>query len=156
MGLGKRELTRETLNLVHANNKGTNQPAHQRSLISTFVSGLRGLQYVVVVFPDHTHFLRIIVFAANILAVAQQTGLSISWLETPKTGFGNVYHERGKSAWFLSFLDLFFPKSTFSKTSFRYTIKGSKSFDPDQARPFVGPALDSNCLQKLSASDTSR
>ena len=32
----------------------------------------------------------------------------------------------------------------------------SNSLDPDQARPSVGPDLDSNCLQRLSADDTSR
>ena len=30
----------------------------------------------------------------------------------------------------------------------------SNSLNPDQARNFVGPDLDSNCLQKLSADDT--
>ena len=32
----------------------------------------------------------------------------------------------------------------------------SISLDPDQARHFVRPDLDQNCLQKLSADDTSR
>ena len=32
----------------------------------------------------------------------------------------------------------------------------SNSLDPDQARHFVGPDLDPNCLQMLSADDTSR
>ena len=32
----------------------------------------------------------------------------------------------------------------------------SNSLDPDQARQFVGPDLGSNCLQKLSADDTSK
>ena len=32
----------------------------------------------------------------------------------------------------------------------------SNRLDPDQARHFVGPDLDPNCLQKLSADDTSR
>ena len=32
----------------------------------------------------------------------------------------------------------------------------SNSLDPDQARRFVGPDLGPNCLQKLSADDTSR
>ena len=31
-----------------------------------------------------------------------------------------------------------------------------KSLDPDQARCIVGPDLDPNCLQTLSAEDTSR
>ena len=36
------------------------------------------------------------------------------------------------------------------------TIRVSNSLDPDQARHFVGPDLDPNCLQRLSADDTSR
>ena len=32
----------------------------------------------------------------------------------------------------------------------------SNSLDPDQARHFVGPDLDPNCLERLSANDTSR
>ena len=36
------------------------------------------------------------------------------------------------------------------------TIRMSNSSDPDQARRFVGPDLGPNCLQKLSAGDTSR
>ena len=32
----------------------------------------------------------------------------------------------------------------------------ANSLDPDQARHFVGPDLDPNCLQRLSADDTSR
>ena len=50
----------------------------------------------------------------------------------------------------------FFSKSTFSKNSFRNTIRVSNRLDPDQARHFVGPDLGPKCLQKLSADDTSR
>ena len=32
----------------------------------------------------------------------------------------------------------------------------SNSLDPDQARHFVGPDLDPNCLQRLSADNKSR
>ena len=32
----------------------------------------------------------------------------------------------------------------------------SNSLDPDQVRRFVGPDLGPNCLQRLSADDTSR
>ena len=32
--------------------------------------------------------------------------------------------------------------------SFRNTIRVSSSFDPDQARHFVGPGLGPNCLEK--------
>ena len=56
---------------------------------------------------------------------------------------------------FLSSAD-FFSKSTFLKNSFRNTIRVSNSLDPDQGRHFVGPDLGPNCLQSLSADDTSR
>ena len=46
---------------------------------------------------------------------------------------------------FLSSVD-FFQNQLFSKTSFKNTIRGSNSFDPDQALHFVGPDLDLNCL----------
>ena len=50
---------------------------------------------------------------------------------------------------------IFFSKYTFSKNSFRNTIRVSISLDPGQARHFVGPGLDPNCLQRLSSNDTS-
>ena len=50
----------------------------------------------------------------------------------------------------------FFSKPSFSKDSFRNTIRVSNSLDPDQARHFVRPDLGSNCLQRLSADDTRR
>ena len=55
---------------------------------------------------------------------------------------------------FLSSADFF--KSTFSKNSFRNTIRVSNSLDPDQARQNVGPDLGPNCMQRLSADDTGR
>ena len=50
----------------------------------------------------------------------------------------------------------FFSKLTFSKNSFRYTIKASKSLNPDQNRHYVGPDLGPNCLQRLSADNPHR
>ena len=47
----------------------------------------------------------------------------------------------------------FFWKVTFSKKPFKSTIRASNSLDPDQARYFVDPDLDPNCLQRLSADD---
>ena len=52
-------------------------------------------------------------------------------------------------------LQIFF-KRLFKKNSFRNTITVSNSLDPDQARRSLGPGLGPNCLQKLSADDTSR
>ena len=40
---------------------------------------------------------------------------------------------------------LIFSKSTFSKISFRNTIRVSNTLDPDQARHFVGSDLGTNC-----------
>ena len=49
---------------------------------------------------------------------------------------------------------LIFSKSTFTKNSFRNTVRVTNSLDPDQAGHFVGPDLGPNCLQKLSADGT--
>ena len=40
--------------------------------------------------------------------------------------------------------------------NFRNTFRVSNSLDPDQARHFVGPELDPNCWQSLSADNTRR
>ena len=50
----------------------------------------------------------------------------------------------------------FFQNQLFGKNSFRNTIRMSNSLDPDQARQNVRPDLGPNCLQRLSADDTSR
>ena len=55
----------------------------------------------------------------------------------------------------LSSADFFF-KINFLKNPFRNTIRVSNSLDPDQTRHFVGSDLDPNCLQMLTADDTSR
>ena len=46
----------------------------------------------------------------------------------------------------------FIQNQLFQKNTFRV----SNSLDPGQARHFVGPDLGPNCLQRLSADDTSR
>ena len=50
---------------------------------------------------------------------------------------------------------IFFFRLTFSKKSFRNTIRVSSCLDPDQAQHFVGPDLGPNCLQRLSADEKS-
>ena len=42
------------------------------------------------------------------------------------------------------------------KKSIRNTSRMSNSFDPDQARRFVGPDLGPNCLPRLLGDDTGR
>ena len=48
-----------------------------------------------------------------------------------------------------------FQNQLFSSNSFKNTIRVLNGLDPDQARPFVGPYLVPDCLQRLfSADDT--
>ena len=68
-------------------------------------------------------------------------------------------HKNGFFSWvnFHAFCRLLiFFKINFSKISFRNTIRVSNCMDLDQARCFVGPDLGPNCLQRLSADNTSR
>ena len=51
---------------------------------------------------------------------------------------------------------MIFSKSSFSKISFRNTVRLSNSVDPDQTVHFVEPDRGLNCFQRLSADDTSR
>ena len=63
-----------------------------------------------------------------------------------------ILHAFLKSVDFFFFFFFFF-KLTFTKKSFRNTIRVSNNLDPDQARHFTGPDLGPNCLQRLSADD---
>ena len=69
----------ENLFMPYANNKGTDQPVHLRSLISTFV--VRCLDSIippVSIAEISSHYL---------VAVAVQAGLSLPWSQTLKTYF---------------------------------------------------------------------
>ena len=63
----------------------------------------------------------------------------------------------GNFARYLSSAD-FFKKIIFFKNFFHEYLyhRVLNSLDPDQTRPFVGPTMDSNCLQRLSPDDISR
>ena len=69
----------ENLFMPYANNKGADQPAHPRSLISTFV--VRCLDSIIplVSIPE--------ISILYLFSVAAQAGLSLPWSQTPKTGF---------------------------------------------------------------------
>ena len=69
----------ENLSSVLAKNKGTDQPAHSCSLISTFV--IRLLESIV----SRLAASEISIFL--LISEAEGTGLSLALLETPKTGF---------------------------------------------------------------------
>ena len=62
----------------------------------------------------------------------------------------NSFHT-GKFCMLFCRLDIFF-KLTFSKKSFRNTIRVANSLEPDQ---IVEPDLGPNCLQRISADDKS-
>ena len=55
---------------------------------------------------------------------------------------------------FLSQADL--PSTFRNIKASKNTIRVQNGFDPDQARRFVEPDLGPNCLQRLSADETSR
>ena len=62
-----------------ANNKGADQPAHPRSLISAFVFlFLKSITSKLVTSEISTF---------QLVSVAEQAGLNLTLLETPKTGF---------------------------------------------------------------------
>ena len=63
------------------NNKGADQPAHPRSLISTFV--VHCLDCIIPVLAKS----KIPKFQDYLASVPAQAGLSLTWLQTPKSGF---------------------------------------------------------------------
>ena len=62
-----------------ANNKGADQPAHTRSLISTFV--IRYLESIISRLASSE------ISTFSLVFVAEETGLNLTFSETPKTGF---------------------------------------------------------------------
>ena len=65
--------------MPYANNKGADQPAHRRSLISAFV--VRCLDSIIPPVSISK------IASPELVSIAEQAGLSLNWLETPKTGF---------------------------------------------------------------------
>ena len=66
------------------NNKGADQPAHPRSLISAFV--IRLLESII----SRLATREILIF--QLVSVVEQAGLSPGWSETPKTFFSREAH----------------------------------------------------------------
>ena len=65
--------------MLYANNKGTDQPAHPRSLISTFV--VRCLDRIIPILAKSK------ISRLCLASVAEHAGLSLTWSQTQKTGF---------------------------------------------------------------------
>ena len=66
----------ENLFLTYANNTGEDQPAHLRSLISTFIVHCLDIIPLVSIAE---------ISSLNIASVTEQDGLSLTWSQTPKT-----------------------------------------------------------------------
>ena len=69
----------ENLFMPYANNKGTYQPAHPRDLISAFV--VRCLDTIIPLVSISE------ISSLYLASVAAQAGLSLTWSQTPNTGF---------------------------------------------------------------------
>ena len=69
----------ENLFYAYANNKGADQPAHPRSLISAFV--VRFLDSIIPLVSLSE------ISRLSLASEAEQAGLSPTWSQTPKTGF---------------------------------------------------------------------
>ena len=65
--------------MPNANNKGADQPAHLRSLISAFVVHCLDSIIPLVSISE--------ISSLYLASVAAQAGLSLPWSQTPKTGF---------------------------------------------------------------------
>ena len=65
--------------MPYANNKGTDQNAHLRSLISAFV--IRCLDSIIPLVSISE------ISSLYLASVAAQAGLNFTWSQTPKTGF---------------------------------------------------------------------
>ena len=62
--------------MPYANNKGMDQPAYPRSLFSAFI--VRCLDSIFAIAE---------ISRLQLASVAEQAGLSLTWSQTPKTGF---------------------------------------------------------------------
>ena len=69
----------ENLFMPYTNNKGADQPAHPRSLISAFV--VRCLDSIIPLLAKSK------ISRLQLVSVAEQVGLCPTWSQTPKTGF---------------------------------------------------------------------
>ena len=77
----------ENLLLPYVNNNGADQPAHPRSLISVFVVRCLDSMAPIVVISKSSRL--------QLVSAAEQAGLSLTWSDTPKTGF--YFSARNKS-----------------------------------------------------------
>ena len=65
--------------MPYKNNKGTDQPAHPHSLISTFVVRCLDSKIPLLAAAEFSRFL--------LVSIAEQAGLSLTWSNIPKTVF---------------------------------------------------------------------
>ena len=78
----------ENLFMPYANSKGADQPAHPRSLISTFVVRcLDSMVSLVSILAISWLQLPSLAEQTGLSYLVENTGLSLTWSKTPKTGF---------------------------------------------------------------------
>ena len=65
--------------MQYTNNKGTDQPAHPLCLISAFV--VRCVESIIPILAKSK------VSRLKLASIAEQAGMSLTWSQTPKTGF---------------------------------------------------------------------
>ena len=65
--------------MTYANNKGADQPAHSRNLISAFV--VRSLDSIISIVSTSE------ISRFWLVSVAEQSGLNLSWSQTPEDTF---------------------------------------------------------------------
>ena len=74
--------------MAYANNKGADQPAHLRSLISTFVVCCLNSMICILAISNFSRFW--------IVSVAEQAGLNLTWSQIPEDTFSrDVAHLAG-------------------------------------------------------------
>ena len=77
--------------MPYAINKGADQPAHPRSLISTFVVHCRDSIISLVSISEILSIISLVstseILRLLLISVAEQAGLSLTWSKTPKTCF---------------------------------------------------------------------
>ena len=77
-------MQKKKLFMPYANNKVADQPAHPRSLISAFV--VRCLESIIPLLAIAD------ISLPQLISVAEQAGLSLTWSQPPKTGFLVTWH----------------------------------------------------------------
>ena len=89
----------KTCLVLYANNKGADQPAHPRSLISAFI--VRCLDSVMSLVSVTK------ISSLMLVSVAEQAGLSLTWSETPEDTFSHDEAQISSCNFYMHILEFF-------------------------------------------------